>query len=55
MRNGHIDATLHGEPKDYLDPPESFGRLAQPRYRMPLGGDKISIAAARIQDRLVYA
>ncbi len=51
----HIDGRRRLSPRDYFDPPESFGVLADARARVPAGGDTVSAAIALVQHRLVVA
>ena len=55
MRTHHLDQSLVGQPKEYLEQPDLFGRVDNPAPARPPGGDDVSERAARLQHQLVLA
>ena len=51
----HIDRRRTLRPRDYLWRPHDFGYDAHAHFRVPVGGDTVSEAVARVQHQLVIA
>lgn len=49
----HLDQRRLLEPRDYVEQPESFGLSEQLKFRVPVGGDEISMRIVATQHLLV--